>query len=304
MKTLEVKNLKKYFGETKAVDGVSFDAEKSEILGFLGPNGAGKTTTIRCIMDFIRPDKGLIKIFEEDISKYSCQSRQDMGFLPEENIFYEDWSGQEHIEFLKTIRSQGDNRESPKELYETYSKEAERLIQKLDFDPSKKVKELSTGNQRKLGIILSLLHNPRLVILDEPISGLDPLLKNKVYTLLEEKAKNGTTIFMSSHNLAAVEQICHRVCIIREGKVVALENIPDLKDKKIYSIQVYFNDEKSKKTLISDSNVEITKELPQGLILKAKGDINPLLSKLNSLNIKDVEIHHSDLEEIFLEYYQ
>lgn len=289
MDAISVKNLKKYFGKTKAVDGISFEVNEGEIYGFLGPNGAGKTTTIRCMMDFLRPDEGSIEILGLDAHEDSTKLKKDIGFLSGEVNLYEDWSGHNHVSLLEKIRG--------------LSKFDEELIKKLDFDPRKKVKNLSTGNKQKLALILALMHKPKVLIMDEPTTGLDPLLQNTIHETLKSEAKRGSTIFMSSHNLAEVERICDRVCIIKNGKIVTIESVPELKKKRLYTVYAYFEGQVPKEQLAANG-IEITEELEGGVALSVKGDIRPLLTKLNQFTVKDLEISHANLEEVFMEFYK
>jgi len=286
---IQVKKLKKYFGKTHAVDGISFEVKKGEIFGYLGPNGAGKTTTIRCMMDFIRPDEGGIKIFGLDAQRDSTKLKGEIGFLPEEVHLYSNWSGQEHIHLLERIKG--------------VSQYDEQLTERFDFDRLKKVKNLSSGNKQKLALILAMMHQPKLLILDEPTIGLDPLLRNMVHEILRSEAEKGKTIFMSSHNLAEVEKICDRVGIIKEGKIVAIETIAAIKKKRLYTIFAYFEGKVPKAEFARDK-VEITKEFSDGLALSVKGDIKPVLTKLARYKLKDLEITHAPLEEVFMEFYR
>jgi len=290
MNAISVKNLKKHFGKTKAVDGISFDVKEGEILGFLGPNGAGKTTALRCVMDFIRPSSGKIDVLGLDAQKNSAELKKDIGHLSSESTLYDSWTGQEHINFLENIRG--------------ISQLDEELVKNLKLDTRKKVKTLSTGNRRKLSIVLALMHSPKLLVMDEPTVGLDPLLQNYIYEILKEQTAKGNTVFMSSHNLAEVEKICDRVVVLREGKVVAVETISDIQAKKIYTIYAYFEGNVPKKELVTDGS-QLIKEFSDGLALKVRGDIKPLLVKLSAIkNLKDVEISHASLEEIFMEFYR
>jgi len=291
MCAIHVKNLKKYFGETRAVDGISFEIKEGEIFGYLGPNGAGKTTTIRCMMDFLRPDEGMIEILGLDAQTQSARLKQEIGFLSEEDNLYQDWTGQEHINLIKRIRG-GKTCES-------------ELITKLDFDPNKKVKTLSSGNKQKLGLILALMHQPKVLILDEPTKGLDPLLQHTVHEILQTEVKErNTSIFMSSHNLSEVEKTCDRVCVLKAGKVVAIESISNIKKKKLYTIYIYFDGEIPERKKLATLGVEIIKELSNGLVLSVRGEIKPVLAKLSKLNLKDLEITHASLEEVFMEFYK
>ena len=288
MSVLEVKDLKKYFGNTHAVDGISFNVEKEEIFGFLGPNGAGKTTTIRCLMDFLRPDEGQINILGVNAQKDSTTIKNKIGYLSGDVRLYDGWTGQDHIDFLEKLRHK-------KSI-------APELISKLNFNPKLKFKALSSGNQQKLGLILSLMFEPELMIMDEPTLGLDPLLQNTIYEILESLREKGTTIFMSSHNLAEVDRICDRVGIIKDGKIVATESIASLKEKRMHTVRVYFASGYSKGDFNFDG-IEIQQEIPNGLIIGVKGDINPIIKKLANYRIKELEITHASLEEIFLEFY-
>jgi len=288
MSAIQVQNLKKYFGKTHAVDDVSFSVEKGEIFGFLGPNGAGKTTTIRCLMNFLKPTDGEIKIFGADAQKNSTEIKNKIGFLSGDVRLYDGWTGGDHIKFLERLRGR--------------KSVAAELIPKLNFNPKLKFKALSSGNQQKLGLILSLMFEPELMIMDEPTLGLDPLLQNTIYEILESLREKGTTIFMSSHNLAEVDRICDRVGIIKEGKIVATESIISLKEKRMHVVKVYFNGEFNKEDFNFDG-VEIHQELNNGLLIGAKGDISPLIRKLANYSLKELEITHASLEEIFLEFY-
>jgi ABC-2 type transport system ATP-binding protein len=287
-RVIEVKNLKKAFGATKAVDGISFDVPKGKIFGFLGPNGAGKTTTIRCLMDLLRPDAGEIKIFGLDARQAAPQLKKRIGYLPGEASFYGNWTGAEHIRFVEKL-----SRPSPI---------AGQLVRDFDLDVKFKVKNLSSGNKQKLGLILALMKQPELLILDEPTLGLDPLLQNKTYEILEKAIGNGTTVFMSSHNLAEVERICGRVGIIKEGKLISVDSVRELKQKKIYNLVARFATEAPQDFVMP--GVGIIKKMPGGVVLRIKGDINPVLEKLKRYELTDIEITHESLEQVFLEFYR
>jgi ABC-2 type transport system ATP-binding protein len=289
MPVIEVKNLQKYFGKTKAVDDISLTVEKGEIFGFLGPNGAGKTTTIRCLMDFIRPTAGSIQILGLDSKKDSVPIKKKVGFLSGLVHLYDKWTGAEHIDFTRRLNGTKDI--------------VEELIGRFDFDPNIKAKNLSSGNRQKLGIILAFMSQPEVLILDEPTNALDPLLQNEMYELLKKVTKDGATIFMSSHNLSEVDKICHHVGIIKQGKMVATESIQSLKDKRMNKVQVQFADHFDKNEFVFEG-VQIVHALPDSLILNVKGDINQLLRKLSTHTLKDFHIEHAPLEDIFMEFYE
>ncbi|MBU0707501.1 ABC transporter ATP-binding protein, partial [Patescibacteria group bacterium] len=233
MSTIEVKDFKKHYGKVKAVDGVSFNVEPGEIFGFLGPNGAGKTTTIRTMMDFMRPTAGKITILGLDSVDDTVQLKGKIGYLSGEIRLYSKWTGKEHIDFVRSLNSK--KKDTSKEL-----------IGRFGLDPSVKTKQLSTGNRQKLGIIMALMLEPEVLIMDEPTTGLDPLLQNTVYDLLREVTQQGSTVFVSSHNLAEVDKMCDKVGIIKNGKMVAIESVQSLKQKRMHIAEAHFETEFNK----------------------------------------------------------
>lgn len=288
MNAIEVKDLKKHFGQTKAVDGISFEVRQGEIFGFLGPNGAGKTTTIRCLMDFIRPDTGTMSIFSQDAHEHSVKLKKRIGYLPADPQLYDKWTGQEHFSLITSMRGP--------------APELSRLIKRLDFNPKIKVKNLSTGNKQKLGLILALMTSPELLILDEPTRGLDPLLQNVIYDELRGFSQHRGTVFMSSHILSEVEHVCDRAAIIKQGKLVALEEIGELRGKKVHRIIVEFGSSYQKSDFILPG-VEFISEHTQGFTAKVSGDLSPFLRKLQLYEVKDLEVTHASLEEAFFNLY-
>lgn len=286
---LAISGLSKHFGKTKAVDNLTFSVQPGEMFGFLGPNGAGKTTTIRCIMDFIRPTAGQVHIFGRDAQRESVAVKHDLGYLSGNTHVVEKWTGHEHIEWVRRTNGGQDS--------------AAELIRRFDFDPKRHAHHLSSGNRQKLGLILALMTNPKLIILDEPTNALDPLMQNTLYTVLRERTKQGSTVFMSSHNLAEVERVCDRVAIIRQGTLVTVERIADLKDKHIHRLQVTFDRPVNSQQIQTDGvTVEVASE--RTMTIKFQGDLPPLLAKLAKLPVKTLDVKSADLEDIFLTYYR
>jgi len=286
---IRIDNLKKHFGSTKAVDGVTFEVKKGESFGFLGPNGAGKTTTIRCLMDFIRPSAGKITMFGLDARKDSVKLKHKIGYLSGNVKLYHKWTGSEHIKFVQDIRGK--------------SKNVDELIQKLNFDPSIKFGSLSSGNKQKLGLILALMNSPELLIMDEPTVGLDPLLQNTIYQIINELKTKGTTVLVSSHNLPEVEKICDRAGIIKQGKMVAVENINELGQKRLHKIEVRFGGRYSKDDF-KISGVENIQEVKDGLIFTVGADIDEVIKQIAKHKITDIEVTHANLEDVFLRFYE
>jgi len=289
MTTIALNNLTKHFGKVKAVDDISFVIEQGEIFGFLGPNGAGKTTTIRLMMDFIRPTSGKVNILDKDAYMEGVELKKNIGYLSGSVELYNNWTGQQHIDFASRLNPKPDI--------------ADKLIRRLNFTPQIKTKYLSSGNRQKLGIILAFMFEPKILILDEPTNALDPLMQIKIYDILREQTAKGATVFMSSHNLAEVERVCSRVGIIREGKIVSVENVRMLKEKQLYQIKVLFDDNPNIEEFSSLGGIEIVESTDHELVMKVKGDIVPVLQKLSQHKIKNLEIDQSSLEDIFLEYY-
>lgn len=286
---IEIKGLKKYFGKLHAVDDISFDVKAGEIFGFLGPNGAGKSTTIRCMMDFNSPTGGKIKIFGYDISKDSTIVKKQIGYLPGNVKLYDQWTGWDHIKFFENVRGKSDN--------------IDDLIKRLDFNPNVKFRHLSSGNKQKLGLILALMHEPKLLILDEPTVGLDPLLQYEFHKVILEMRNKGTTVLISSHNLPEVEKLCGRVAIIKKGQIVAVENIKDLGEKKLHKIEVIFRD-KFSESEFKISGVSKIERAGDGLIITASGDLNPLMRLISRHIISDIDIAHASLEDVFMKFYE
>lgn len=284
-----IKNLHKHFGKLHAVDGISLQVEKGEILGFLGPNGAGKSTTIRCLMGFNKPTSGLITVLGHNMSNDSVDAKKQIGYLPGNVKLYDGWTGWEHIRFFESIRGKSNN--------------IDNLIKRFDFDPTRKFKHLSSGNKQKLGLILALMNDPKLIVMDEPTVGLDPLLQNEIYKVLLEMRDKGVTIFISSHNLPEVERLCDRVAIIKEGKLVAVENVKQLGDKKLHKIEIRFAD-KFKVSEFQVDGVDKVEEISDGLLITISGDLNPILQAIAKHKVLDFQIAHASLEDVFMKFYK
>ncbi len=286
---IDITGLSKSYGTKPALKGVSLQVGQGEIFGFLGPNGAGKTTTIRCVMDFIRPDSGSVSIFGKDAQKDTLAIKSMIGYLPADDQLYEKWTARQHINFYRRIKGS--------------SAESNKLLQKLELNPNLQVRHMSTGNRQKLGFILAFIGKPKLLILDEPTRGLDPLLQNEIYDTLKHYAADGGTVFLSSHNLAEVEHLCTNVGVIRGGEIVANKSMNDIRTMNVHVVTVTYNDTKTIKTpKISD--VEVINASPGRTVLRARGNINSLVRELGKHDLKDLEITHAPLEDIFMEYYK
>jgi ABC-2 type transport system ATP-binding protein len=292
LKPIKVSGLTKYYGKTLGIEDVSFSVEQGEIFGFLGPNGAGKTTTIRLLIDLLCPNSGTIHLFGTELTRNRVDLKERIGYLPGEFFPYGEMRSINFLNYISKYRSQ------PAHLRQS-------LIEKLVLSPhdlTSRIKHLSHGTRQKLGIVFALEHDPDLAILDEPTSGLDPLIQEAVYEILWDFQNRGKTIFLSSHILPEVEKVCHRVAIIRKGKIVALEEIEKLKRKRPRRLIITFKKDVDENPL----------NLPESRLLEChdrrciylvEGQISKLLPALTKLPIEDIVFPEHDLEDIFLDYY-
>ena len=289
MNILEIKNLTKYYGKTLAVKKLNLELKEGEIFGFIGPNGAGKSTTIRAIMNLINKTEGEIYFNNELLTKDKVELKKLIGYLPSEVSFYEDLTIKEILDYHQSFYNQN------------LTKRRKELVKRLKLDESKKIEDLSLGNTKKLGIVLAFMHNPKLLILDEPTSGLDPIIQQEFYKLLEEEKEKNTTIFYSTHILSEVSKICDRVGIIKDGKLLKVEEIENLKNKNLTKVTIISNDIDE---IIKD--LKIDKELQESkkITFNNEIEINILLEKLSKYNITKLLIEEPTLEDLFLHYYE
>ena len=289
MNILEIKNLTKYYGKTLAVKKLNLELKEGEIFGFIGPNGAGKSTTIRAIMNLINKTEGEIYFNNELLTKDKVELKKLIGYLPSEVSFYEDLTVKEMLDYHESFYNQN------------LTKRRKELVKRLKLDESKKIEDLSLGNTKKLGIVLAFMHNPKLLILDEPTSGLDPIIQQEFYKLLEEEKEKNTTIFYSTHILSEVSKICDRVGIIKDGKLLKVEEIENLKNKNLTKVTIISNDIDE---IIKD--LKIDKELQESkkITFNNEIEINILLEKLSKYNITKLLIEEPTLEDLFLHYYE
>jgi len=290
MSIIEVNHLTKYYGKSRGIVDVSFNVEEGEIFGFIGPNGAGKSTTIRLFLSLIYPTKGDAKIFGKDCIKYGPEIRQEIGYLPSEVFYYE---GMKVLDLLKYSAS-------------FYKKDCTQRLHDLadlmELDLKRRIDDLSYGNRKKVGIVQGLLHQPKLIILDEPTAGLDPLMQHKFFNLIQEENKRGATIFFSSHILGEVQRMCNRVAIIKEGGILAIQDIKTLQKDNYKKIRVTADglDEKQFKV---EGVTKLEKE-NGSVSFFYKGDINVIAKLIGSGKISDLTIEDLTLEEIFMHYYE
>lgn len=290
MNAIEIKNLTKVYGKNRGIQDINISVKEGEIYGFIGPNGAGKSTTIKTLLNFIYPTSGEALIFGMDSVKESEKIKEYIGYVPSEVRYYDDVKVKDIIKYAQSF-------------YPKSNKEyVDRICNELELDMNKKMGELSLGNKKKVAIAQSLINNPKLLILDEPTNGLDPLMQKKLFNILIEEKEKGNTVFLSSHNLVEVQNLCDRVCVIKEGKIV-----------DIIEIEKYKTELKLKVTL---SSSDITDDIVLNLsdkILDKNGklytfiyskNIDSLVKELANYKIDELLIEKENLEDAFLNYYE
>lgn len=281
---------------TLAVNKLDLQVEKGEIFGFLGPNGAGKTTTIRLLLDLIRPTAGQATIFGKDVRAESIHLHRRIGFMPGELNLWKHRTAQQVIRYIASIRGS-----EAAQITEAHS-----LAERLKFDMTKRIHDYSSGNRRKLGLILALMHRPELLILDEPTGGLDPLMQQIFNEMMLEIRAEGRTVFLSSHVLSEVQAICDRVGILRDGELKAVENVEKLTRVEFRSVQMTFRDAIPASwisRLQSTNGVSEISSNGRTLQVHLHGDFDPLLRVVSDGYIENIRVEEPTLEDIFLAFY-
>ncbi|NIM11430.1 MAG: ATP-binding cassette domain-containing protein [Candidatus Aminicenantes bacterium] len=294
-------NIIETFGLTKyyrrgiiGIEDLSLTVNQGEIYGFLGRNGAGKTTTIRMLVNLIFPTRGRARIFGKDMVKHHLEICKNIGYIPSAVRPHKHMTGEDFLNYMGNLSANGDIQ------YRNY------LLKKFDFsqkDLKRKIKEYSGGMARKIALVQTFQHRPRLMIMDEPTEGLDPVMQHTFYELLKEYRDNGGTVFISSHHLLEVEQVCDRAAIIRSGRLVAVEKIHELMNHMARTLQVKFKNPVGASHLESDA-WEIVNKDGTSLTAKVTGDIDKVIKFLSRFDIKDISLPKPSLQDVFLDYYR
>jgi ABC-2 type transport system ATP-binding protein len=288
---LELINLSKYYGKHRGVIDLNISVNPGEIFGYLGPNGAGKSTTMRLLLDFIRPTSGSARIFGLDTQSESLAIRRHVGYLSTAPALYGNLTAQEFLRYCSNLKGGCDW---------SY---VHNLTERLDCDMNRKIDTLSHGNKQKIAIVRAFMHRPALVILDEPTTGLDPLVQHEFENILRETVEDGNTVLLSSHILSEVEGLCDRVGIIREGQLVAVEQVADLKAKQVRELQITFGSDITEQLFEGIDGV--TNILVDGRHLKCDitGSLDELIKRASELQVLDIVTQAPSLEDVFLAYY-
>ncbi len=281
--------LTKFYGSNRGIEDVDLAVRPGEIFGFLGPNGAGKSTTIRALLDLIRPTSGQAQVLGMDAQRDSVAVRAVVGYLPGEASFYEELSG---IAFLDLLAQVGNR---PAEL-------RAGLLERLDLDASRRIARYSRGMKQKLAVVAALQHDPEVLILDEPTSGLDPLVQQEFYAILREFSVKGRTVFFSSHVLSEVERLCDRVAVIREGRIVTVDEIAALREKMVRRMTVTFAGPVPAEQ-IAVAGTSVVETVGNTVTLNVGEGLDALLKRIAGFEVVDLEYERPNLEETFLELY-
>ena len=277
--------------EVRALDRLDLEVQQGEIFGYLGPNGAGKTTTLRLLLDLIRPTEGRATVLGMAAQADSVKLHHQIGFLPGELNLWRNLTGEQVAAYIGRIRGGVDN---------AYTRQ---LAERLELDMSLRVKAYSTGNKRKLGLVLALMNRPPLLLLDEPTSGLDPLMQQVFNQMMREVRDEGRTVFLSSHVLSEVQAICDRVGILRGGELKAVERVDSLTQAKFRWVTLRFNEPVSPRLVEGLPGVSEISAFNNTLRFQLNGDFDPLLRAISGQYVVDIRIEEPSLEEIFLAFY-
>lgn len=286
---LEIKNLTKYYGKVLGVENLSLSLTEGEIFGFIGPNGAGKSTTIRSIMNLIDKTEGEILIEGKEYDKNDTKIKEMIGYLPSEIHLYDDFTVKEMLDYHESFYKK-----------DIHSKRCE-LVSRLKLEESKKIEDLSLGNLKKVGIVLALMHDAKILIFDEATSGLDPIMQETFYEILKEEQKKGKTILYSTHVLSEVSKICNRVGMIKKGHLLKVQTLEEMKKNNFTLVTIKSPDIKK---ILSKLTGEIV--FQEGDFVKLKNNLAPndLMNVLSPYKIEKLFIEEATLEEIFLHDYE
>ena len=286
MEAIKTEGLTKCYGKNRGITNLNLSVNEGEFFGFIGPNGAGKSTTIRTLLGLINATEGTARVLGQTIGTGKPEILSRIGYMPSEAMFYNGMRVRDCLRFSADLRKK-DCRE-----------EAARLCERLELDTARKVDELSFGNRKKAAIVCALQHRPRLLVLDEPTSGLDPLMQREFFSILRERNREGTTVFLSSHVLSEIQRNCRRAAIIREGRLIACDSVEALSKTNAKRVTVHGELDIEKLPGVRD-----IQPLDGGASFLFGGDINALVGQLAACRLTDLSVAEPDLEEIFLHYY-
>ncbi|MTI46683.1 MAG: ABC transporter ATP-binding protein [Firmicutes bacterium] len=287
---IKVNNLTKTYKNGKGIFDLDFSVKEGEVFGYLGPNGAGKTTTIRQLMGFTNADKGSCTIMGLDCRTQTEEIQKSVGYLPGEIAFFDNMTGEAFLKFIKEMKSIEDK------------SRMHALIERFELDPSRKIRKMSKGMKQKVGIISAFMHDPEVYILDEPTSGLDPLMQRNFINLINEEKSRGKTILMSSHIFEEIDKTSDRIGVIKEGRLVTIEDVHSIKAslRKIFIVNV---GNQKDIDIIKSSGLEINSVTGNQIEIVVNLNYNKFNQVLAKCNVLGIEILNQSLEQVFMKYY-
>jgi ABC-2 type transport system ATP-binding protein len=290
---IETSGLTKYYGDAPGIIDLDLDVQVGEVFGFLGPNGAGKSTTIRMLLNFLFPTEGSGEVLGLDIVKGSMEIRHRTGYLPGDLALYDAMTAREYLIYFANLRKVDARAEM------------EQLADRFDLDLDRKIKDYSTGNRQKVGVVNAFMHKPELYILDEPTAGLDPLMQQEFNELIREVKRDGATVFLSSHILPEVDRIADRVGIVRKSRLIAVDTLESFKAQAHQAVTIQFGSPVDVASFASLPSVTSAESRNDGTVvaLTVKGDIDAIIKKAGSLEVVSISTRADELEEVFLSYY-
>jgi ABC-2 type transport system ATP-binding protein len=289
---VETSGLTKDYGNGRGILDLDLRVATGEVFGFLGPNGAGKTTTIRLLMGLIHATRGSARIFGRDCDRDSVAVKRKVGYCPGELPQFGGWRGSEIVAYVAGLR--GDVKDAV----------VASLAERLDVDLGRKYREYSHGNKQKLALVLAFMHQPALVILDEPTTGLDPLVQQEFYGIVRDARAAGATIFISSHILSEVEHVCDRVGIVRGGRLATVSALEDLVGMRAFRVEIEFADDVPVDRLKRIEGLDQLVVTDHHATALLRGAVGPLIAAIADRRVTSFISREPSLEEIFLTYYR
>jgi len=284
--------LSKDYGGGRGLFDLNLEIGRGEVFGFLGPNGAGKSTTMRLLLDLIKPTSGSARVFGRDSGKESLEIRRRVGYLPGDWALYPKLTGRAALDYLAHLRGGVDLRVR------------DSLVDRFDADLDRPIRQLSTGNRQKLGLIQAFMHEPELLILDEPIAGLDPLVQQSFHALLHDVSAKGRSVFLSSHTLSEVERVTHRLAILREGRLVIVDSLENLRKVAVQRLEIEFAAPVDADTFRALPGVKEVEANGHTVTIGIEGSADAVVKAAAAYEVRAIRPREDDLEDIFLRYYR
>jgi ABC-2 type transport system ATP-binding protein len=289
---LEITNLDKYYGKFKAINDLNLNVKKGTVHGFLGPNGAGKTTTIRTILNILKASKGTIKLFGKNVNGTAQSFKEQIGYVPGDVALYGHMTVSQQLDYFASLRNRPSNR-------------MQEFVERFQLDVTKHNRGLSKGNRQKVALVQAFMHDPEFYIFDEPSAGLDPLMQQELYEVIEEEVEKGKTFFISTHNLEEAQRLSDTISIIRRGEIVENMSVKELREKLVQKLLVEFSEEVDPKSVeINFPGVNISEEDGHRMVLLVSDSLPDVLGSLSKHKLLSITIPEPMLEDYFMHFYE